>query len=104
MVAETTPSFLPKAQQLQAVWKQAVEERAEAIKQVNRLNLEAYWQYLVKLRSQRMALKCLMTYAEKIVPALTNAIFAGQLKVRVNQPTLLKLMLDICDLKNQMHD
>ena len=38
LVAETTLGFLPKAQQLQAESKQAVEERVETIKQVNRLN------------------------------------------------------------------
>jgi len=31
LVAETTPGFLPKAQQCQTVWKQTTEERAEAI-------------------------------------------------------------------------
>lgn len=51
LVAETTPGFLPKAQQLQAVWKQAMKERAEVIKHVNRLNWEAYLQYLVKPHS-----------------------------------------------------
>ena len=41
LVAETTPRFLPKVKQLQAVWKWASEERAEVIRQVNRLNWEA---------------------------------------------------------------
>jgi len=31
LVAKTTLGFFPKAQQLHAVWKQAIEERAEAI-------------------------------------------------------------------------
>jgi len=42
LVAETAPGFLPKAQQLQLVWKQVAEEKVETIKQVNRLNWEAY--------------------------------------------------------------
>lgn len=104
LVAKTTPGFIPEAQKLQVVWKQASEEREEAIKQVNRLNWEAYWQYLVKPHSQWMTLKSLMTSVEKIVPTLTNVIFAGQLNVEVGQLTLLKPMLDICDLKNHMQD
>lgn len=32
LISETTPGFLPKAQQLQTKWKQTVEEKAESIK------------------------------------------------------------------------
>jgi len=38
------------------------------------------------------------------VAALANAVFAGQLKVEVDQPMLLKPMLNICDLKDQIQD
>jgi len=37
---------------------------------------------------------------EKMAPALTDSIFAGQLKVEVSQPTQLKPMMDICDRKD----
>lgn len=42
LIVETTPGFFPKAQQLQTEWKQTAEERAEVIKQVNKLNWETY--------------------------------------------------------------
>lgn len=42
-----------------------------------------------------MTLKCLITFAEKIAPALTDSVFAGQLKAEIVQLTLLKPMLDI---------
>jgi len=72
-----TLGLLPKAQQLQIVWKQTTEERAEVIKQLNKLSWETYWKYLVKPHSQWMTLKCLITSVKKIVPALAKAVFAG---------------------------
>ena len=60
LVAETTPIFLPNEKHLELQWKQTTKERVEAIRQVTRLNWEAYWQYLVKLHNQWMTLKCLI--------------------------------------------
>ena len=51
-----------------------------------------------------MTLKCLLVSIEKMVTALINAVFIGQLKAKVNQPTLLKTMLDIFDMKDRMQD
>jgi len=39
-----------------------------------------------------------------MVLALTNVVFAGQLKAKVGQLTILKPMLDIFDLKDHMQD
>ena len=104
LISETTPGFLLEAQQLQTRWKQIVEEKTESIKQINKLNWDTYWQYLVKPHSQWMTMKFLITPAKKIVLTLANSVLVGQLKSEVGQPTLLKLMLDICNLKEQMHD
>jgi len=49
-----------------------------------------------------MTLRCLTTSTQKMVPALTDAIFVGQLKSVIDELTKLKLMADICDLKYQM--
>lgn len=99
LISKTALGFLPKAQQLQTSWRQKVEERAESIKKLTKLNWETYWQYLVKPHSQCMTLKCLTNSAEKIAPALADYVFAGQLKSEVGQLTLLKPMLNACDLK-----
>ena len=80
LISETTPRFLPKAQQLQISWKQKAEERAESIKKLTKLNWQTYWQYLVKPHSQCMTIKCLTNSAKKIAPALADSIFVGQLK------------------------
>ena len=100
LVVETTPGFLPNEKQLELQWKQAAEERAEVIRQVTRLNWEAYWQYLVKPHNQFMTLKHIIVSVEKMVPTLINVVFTRQLKAKVSQPTLLRTMLDICDLKD----
>jgi len=103
LISETDPIFLPKAQKLQTSQKQKAEERAESIKKLTKLNWETYWQYLVKPHSQCMTLKCLTNSAEKIAPTLADSIFAGQLKSEVDQPTLLKMMLNACNLKEHIH-
>jgi len=38
LILETTPGFLPKAKKIQTKWKQTVEEKAEVIIKVNKLN------------------------------------------------------------------
>lgn len=53
---------------------------------VNRLNWEAYWKFLVKPHSKCVTLGCLITSKKKMVPALTDAIFVGQLKSTIGQP------------------
>lgn len=103
LISETAPGFLPKAQQLQISWRQKTEERAESIKKLTKLNWDTYWQYLVKPHSQCMTLKCLTNFAEKIAPALADSVFTGQLKSEVGQPTLVKPMLNACDLREQIH-
>jgi len=48
LVAESISSFLPNVKQLELQWRQATEEKAEAIRKTTRLNWEAYWRHLVK--------------------------------------------------------
>lgn len=47
-------------------------------------------------------LEILNNFQKRMVSALRDAIFAGQLKSMIGQPTQLKPMIDICDLKDQM--
>ena len=49
-----------------------------------------------------MTLKCIINYAEKMVSALSDVIFAGQLKSKVGQLTLLKQMLNACYFKEHI--
>ena len=87
-------------QQLQTGWIQKAQEMAESIKILTKLNWDSYWAYLVKPHSQCMTLKCIINSVEKMVPALADSVFAGQLKSEVGQPTLLKKMLNACDFKD----
>jgi len=99
-VVEYVPGFLQNFKQLKQQWRQATREKEEAIRKMTRLNWEAYWQYLVKPYSQWMTLQCLTSSTQKMVPALTNAVFTGQFKFVISRPTQVKLMTDICDLKD----
>ena len=56
LVAKSILGFLPDSKQLEQQWKHVVEEKVEVIRQMMRLDWEAYWQHLVKPRSQWMTL------------------------------------------------
>lgn len=67
LVEESILGFLPNVIQLELQRRQAIEEKAGAIRQTTRLNWEAYWRHLVKPHSQWMTLQCLTTSTEKMV-------------------------------------
>ena len=50
-----------------------------------------------------MTLKYIIDFVEKMVPALANFVFLAQLKVKDSQSTLLKQILNACDVKEKMH-
>ena len=77
LISETTPGYLPKAQQLQTDWRQKAQEKAESIKRLTKLNWDSYWACLVKPHSQCMTLKCIINSAENMAPALANSVFTG---------------------------
>ena len=91
------------AQQLQTGWRQKAQEKVESVKRLTKLNWDSYQAYLVKPHSQCVTLKCIINSTEKMVPALADVAFAGQLKSEVGQTTLLKKMLNTCDFKEQIH-
>ena len=49
-----------------------------------------------------MTVRCIMNAAEKVAPALMDAVFAGQLSTEVGQPTLLKPMLENYNFRDQI--
>lgn len=104
LVAESILGFLPNAKQLEQQWKQGKTEKEEAIRKTTRLNSQAHWQHSVKPNSQWMTQWCLTTSTKKMVATLTNVVFVGRLKAEAGQPTQLKPMMDIFDLKYQMQD
>lgn len=103
LISETTLGYLPSKLQLDTEWKQKAQANGKTIQAMARLNWESYWTYLVKPHSQCMTVRCIMNVAEKVAPALMDAVFAAQLSTEINQPTLLKPMLDSCNFKDQVH-
>ena len=102
LISETTPGYLPSTLQLEAEWKQKAQANGKTIQALARLNWESYWTYLVKPHNQCMTVRCIMNAAEKVAPALMDAVFAAQLSTEISQPTLLKPMLDNCNFKDQI--
>ena len=83
-------------------WKQKAKRKAKAIQGLTKLNWDYYWAYTVKPHSQWMTLKYITDFVEKMVPALANSVCLAQLKGKESQPTLLKQILNACDVKEQM--
>lgn len=77
LVEDSIQGFLPNVKQFEQQWRQATKEKGEAIGQTTRLNWEAYWRHLVKPHIQWMTLRFLTTSTEKMVLALTDAVFTG---------------------------
>jgi len=102
LITKTTPGHLPNVHQLQIDWRQKAQEKAEEILGLTKLNWDYYWAYLVKPHSQWMTLKCIINSAEKMAPALADFVFSAQIKSEVDQPTLLKQMLNACDFKEKI--
>ena len=65
LITETTPRYLPNAQQLEADWKQRAQEKAKVIQRLSKLNWDCYWTYLVKRHSQWITVKCIINVSEK---------------------------------------
>jgi len=49
-----------------------------------------------------MTLKYIIDFAEKMAPALATSIFLAQLKAEDSQSTLLRKILNACNVKEQM--
>jgi len=49
-----------------------------------------------------MTLKYIIDFAKKMVPALATSVCLAQLKAEDSQPTLLKQILNACNVKEQM--
>jgi len=43
LVTDIIPGFLPNVKQLEQQWRQAAKEKEEVIRQMSKLNWEAYW-------------------------------------------------------------
>ena len=102
MISQCTPGKLLSAKTLEQSCYQELEKNGRLIAGINSLTWDTYWLFLVKPYSQWMTLRCSITSTQKMVPALTYAIFDGQLKSTIDQPMQLKPMTNIYDLKDRM--
>ena len=74
----------------------------EMIKKVNKFDQENYWNFLIKPYHQYQILQYLTDSTKTSQLTLSNAVFKGHVRSRISQPTQLKLVLDICQLRDQI--
>lgn len=67
-------------------------------------NWDSYWKYLVKLQSQITTLNCLLHSTQQMLPPLIDSIFVGQVRTHFGAPPQVKLMANICNLKDKLVD
>lgn len=77
LVKEGNPKSLAHLNDLNKNWKEKVETQREAIAKLSKTVWEAYWQYLVKPHNQIMTLNFSLHSTKRMLPPLTDAIFAG---------------------------
>ena len=81
-------------------WKK--KDKAEAIRGLTKLKWDYYQAYMVKPHSHWMTLKYIINFAEKIVLALADSVCLTQPKMEDSQPTLLRQILNACNVKEQI--
>ena len=83
-------------------WKEVSKVKEDHIMKIEKLDWVKYWRYLVKPHSQWLMLHCLIDTSSYMLPPLSDAIFTGQMRIRLGQPPKVKPMLHILQLKEQM--
>lgn len=84
---------------LERQWEETSKSREEAIKQLTKLDWEVYWKYLVKPHNQWLMLHYFPDSSTHMLPALSDAMYTGQLCMRTGQPPKVKPMMDIYELR-----
>ena len=72
------------------------------IKKVSNFDQENYWNFLIKPYHQHQTLQSLTNSTKRSQSVISNAIFKGQIRSRISQPTQLKEMLDIFQLRDHI--
>ena len=88
--------------QIEAQWKKKADTQDEVIKKVNKFDQKNYWNFQIKPYHQYQILQSLTDSTKILQPILSNALFKGQVRSRISQPTRLKPMIDICQLHDQI--
>ena len=96
MISQCTPGKLTAAKTLEQSYYPELEKNGRLIAGINSLTWDTYWFFLVKLHSQRAALKCLTDAIGYIIPDIQDATYVAQLNYRLNRPPEVEPMLAIC--------
>ena len=99
IVTQCTPGKIITANVLEQTCYPDLENRAKLITAVNSLDIDAYWQFLIKPHEQRSALKCLTEAVQYMIPEIQDSTYAAQLSSRLNKPPEVEPMLAINQLR-----
>ena len=99
MISQCTPGKMTTTNTLEQSCYPDLEEKGRLIAGINSLTMEAYWVFLVKLHTQRAALKCLTDAIGYMIPDIQDATYAAQLSSRLKKPPEVEPMLAISQLK-----
>jgi hypothetical protein len=70
---------LARCQTLKQSWQETSKKKVQDIQSLSQVNLESYWHFLVKPHSQWLVLRCLSNATIQFLPALSDAVFTGQM-------------------------
>ena len=99
MISQCRPGKMTTTNTLEQSCYPELEEKGRLIAGINRLNLEAYWLFLIKPHTQRAALKCLTNAIGCVIPDIQDATYAAQLSLRLNKTLEVEPMLAINQLR-----
>ncbi len=88
-----------KKSAIEVNWKHKIEGKAEAVQGLTKLKWDFYQAYMVMIHIHWMILKHIINFTEKIMPTLADSICLTQPKAKDSQPTLLRKILNACDIK-----
>ena len=86
MISQCTPGSITTANMIEQTSYHGLEEKRKLIAGVNTLTSDAYWLFLIKPHTQRLALKCLIDALKCLIPDIQDATYDAQLTSRLNTP------------------
>ena len=102
LIKESIVELLPEIKPLEAQWKEIIEMQVEIIKKINKFDQENYSNFLIKPYHQYQNLQYLIGSTKRSQSKLSNMIFKGHVRLHISQPSQLKPMLDIFQLREEI--
>ena len=100
LISDCTPGELPKVKEANSRWKKEIIDKNKKIRKLQGISWDNMWSYLIKPHSKQMAIKFLSNAIQCIIPEFFDAMYTGQLHLKMNRPTEVQDMLNVCQLRS----